>query len=245
MSKSLGNFEPLSSLLQRHDAQAIRLLFLMTGYRKPMNFTEDSIAGATTALRRLYDAYDALREAPPNGRAGGSERLAAQRERLYAALDDDMNTAGAAAVLFDVAAAADEYIGEGGAAEAAAFLHEAMGVLGISPNERTLAARVVHHVVTTLPALGAVAEGHVVRGETLVPGRLAPDFVARLGALLDGTVDLSGLSPSDAIQAVVVRRVAAKQEKDFALADRLRSALSSAGITLTDAKDGTTWSVAG
>ncbi|MBD5656170.1 MAG: cysteine--tRNA ligase, partial [Candidatus Eremiobacteraeota bacterium] len=35
MSKSLGNFEPLSALLDRHDPQAIRLLFLQTGYRKP------------------------------------------------------------------------------------------------------------------------------------------------------------------------------------------------------------------
>ncbi len=43
MAKSLGNFEPLSALLQRHDPQAIRWLFLQTGYRKVMNFTEESI----------------------------------------------------------------------------------------------------------------------------------------------------------------------------------------------------------
>ena len=53
MSKSLGNFEPLSALLERHDPLAIRLLFLQTGYRKPMNFTEDSIGGAAAALGQL------------------------------------------------------------------------------------------------------------------------------------------------------------------------------------------------
>ncbi|HEX3670742.1 MAG TPA: cysteine--tRNA ligase, partial [Candidatus Cybelea sp.] len=46
MAKSLGNFEPLSDLLRRHDPQAIRWLFLQTGYRKVMNFTEDSISAA-------------------------------------------------------------------------------------------------------------------------------------------------------------------------------------------------------
>ena len=110
MSKSLGNFEPLSALLDRHDPQAIRLLFLQTGYRKPMNFTEEAIAGATTALRRLLEAYDALRTAPPAARDEAAEAaaLGAYVERFYAALDDDMNTAGALSVLFDIANAASE-----------------------------------------------------------------------------------------------------------------------------------------
>ncbi|MBV9104295.1 MAG: cysteine--tRNA ligase, partial [Candidatus Eremiobacteraeota bacterium] len=142
MSKSLGNFEPLSALLDRHDAQAIRWLFLMTGYRKPMNFREDAIAGATVALGRMYDAYDALRETPPSdddSRPAGSVK--AYRERFVAALEDDMNTAGAVSVLFDLAGSARDLIAAGGASEAAAFLHEAMSVLGVSPNERTLPRR--------------------------------------------------------------------------------------------------------
>ena len=61
MSKSLGNFEPLSELLERHDPQAIRWLFLQTGYRKVMNFTEDSIAAAALGLARIKAAYRSLR----------------------------------------------------------------------------------------------------------------------------------------------------------------------------------------
>ncbi|GAC1589353.1 MAG: hypothetical protein NVS3B28_15400 [Candidatus Velthaea sp.] len=56
MSKSLGNFEPLYALLDRHDPLAIRLLFLQTGYRKPMNFTEESIVGAGTPRAPLVNA---------------------------------------------------------------------------------------------------------------------------------------------------------------------------------------------
>ena len=66
MSKSLGNFEPLGTLLDRHDPQAIRMLFLQAGYRKPLNFTEASVDGATTGLRRLQASYDVLRTAPAN-----------------------------------------------------------------------------------------------------------------------------------------------------------------------------------
>ncbi|MBV8600895.1 MAG: cysteine--tRNA ligase, partial [Candidatus Eremiobacteraeota bacterium] len=128
MSKSLGNFEPLESMLQRYDPQAIRLLFLGTGYRKPMNFTEASIAGATAGLGRLLDAYDALREAPAEP-AGGSAAVESLRERFWAALDDDVNTSGAVSVLFDAARDAGALRDDGASAAAAAFLHESMETL--------------------------------------------------------------------------------------------------------------------
>ena len=97
MSKSLGNFEPLYELLDRHDPQAIRLLFLQTGYRKVMNFTEESIAAATAALERLKKTYREL--------SGGLDKLGRASipqhdnleyplsESMEAALNDDMNTA--------------------------------------------------------------------------------------------------------------------------------------------------------
>lgn len=88
MSKSLGNFEPLYELLDRHDPQAIRLLFLQTGYRKVMNFTEESVNAATAALERLKKTYRRLVSlaVPLN-----SDPIL--RGRMEQALDDDMNTA--------------------------------------------------------------------------------------------------------------------------------------------------------
>jgi cysteinyl-tRNA synthetase len=98
MSKSLGNFEPLYELLDRHDAQAIRLLFLQTGYRKVMNFTEESIAGATVALERLKKKYRELSgrdDSDPSIPQGDTvdARGDTVDARMEAALDDDMNTA--------------------------------------------------------------------------------------------------------------------------------------------------------
>jgi cysteinyl-tRNA synthetase len=121
MSKSLGNFEPLSALLDRHDPQAIRLLFLQTGYRKPMNFTEESITGAKAALERLRKAYQKLGDG-----TGDHGVLAGFEQRFLDALDDDMNTAGALGVLFE--AAADPRVR---GPEAIAFFDLAQSLFGI------------------------------------------------------------------------------------------------------------------
>jgi cysteinyl-tRNA synthetase len=122
MSKSLGNFEPLAALLERHDPAAIRLLFLQTGYRKPMNFTEEAIAGATAALDGLRKAYAKLRE------GGGDQTVLGEFERrFFAALDDDMNTAGALGVLFD--ATRDPRVR---GPEAVAFFDTAQALFGIA-----------------------------------------------------------------------------------------------------------------
>jgi cysteinyl-tRNA synthetase len=217
MSKSLGNFEPLSDVLERFDPQAIRLLFLQTGYRKPMNFTEASIGGSATALGRLYDAYDALRAARGEGSFPAVEAI---RERAREALDDDMNTAGAVGTLFDVAKDAGALADAGAAQAAAGFMHETMETLGISPNVRTL---------KTKPDRIEVSE---------------PDIVARLSALLPDLVQPTATLAASAA-AVSDARNAARLSKDFARADELRDALAQVGIALVDTKEGTKWTVAG
>jgi cysteinyl-tRNA synthetase len=209
MSKSLGNFEPLSALLDRHDPQAVRLLFLGTGYRKPMNFTEDAIVGATAALDRLRKAYVKLGQ---DGGAGEPAVTAEFERRFFDALDDDVNTAGALGVLFE--AAADPRVR---GPEAIAFFDTAQRLFGI---EGAFAAR---------PEAGL---------------RLFDEaFVARLAAALGEAVHLNGHTPEAAIATVIEARNAARANRDFALADRLRKALAAQRIGLTDNKDGTTtWS---
>ena len=245
MSKSLGNFEPLYELLERHDPQAIRLLFLQTGYRKPMNLTEESIAGATTGLRRLQAAYDALRKAPPVDHDEGSERAALEpfAERFFGALDDDMNTSAAISVLFDLAAEAEALAPSGAASHAAAFLHQAMSVLGISPAERE------HRFERTLTVERSFSmktrssdsvDYQIVRSGA---AQLRDGALERLRLLLGEIVPPHTIETPDAINDIVELRAKAKSEKDFALADRLRQALAEAGVTLSDSKDGTTWTV--
>jgi len=266
MSKSLGNFEPLHALLDRHDSQAIRLLFLQSGYRKPMNFTEASIEGATTGLRRLQAAYDTLRTAPrtpaaaslasavPAAARGATVARAetvspaahapqaaatahAYARRFEAALDDDMNTAGALAVLFEIASATSAHVETGVASAVAAFVHEAMTILGISPAERIA---VPNRALTVKTATVASVAYTITRHGA---EHLSADAIERLRQLVGEIVPLPSLADLETVDAVVEARIFAKAQKDFVLADRLRGALAAAGVTVADSKEGTSWSV--
>ena len=247
MSKSLGNFEPLQRLLDRHDPQAIRLLFLQTGYRKPMNFTEDSIEGATTGLQRLLASYDALRTAPASaGGASAEGSIAPYTARFGAALDDDMNTSGAVSVLFDLSADSQRLIAAGAGAAAAAFMHESMTLLGISPSART--HRPVHVQTETVTAR-LIVEGKLTSLEIEGPanaGQFLPvDTVERLQGDLGPLVTL-GADTAEAVAKVIEARHVAKMQRDFGLADKFRDALKNLGVSLTDVKkDRVTWTVVG
>jgi cysteinyl-tRNA synthetase len=220
MAKSLGNFEPLSQLLQRHDPHAIRWLFLQTGYRKVMNFTEDSIAAAAVGLERIKSAYRTLARAP---RAEGSGRNPELDADMEAVLDDDVNTAAALAVLYDFAGSASRFAGNpASAATAFEGLRYWLGVLGI-----------------------AAGDSWLEEPKAELPG----DFVARLSGELreaqaDGAVPaFEGASAGDAIASVIDARMQARQAKDWAASDRLRDALARCGVELKDTKEGTTWTV--
>ena len=96
MSKSLGNFFTLRSVLEHYPAETVRCFMLSSHYRSPLNYSEDHLRQADASVRRLYTALRGLDG--PEGEAGG-EWLA----RFRAAMDDDFNTPEAISVLFDLA----------------------------------------------------------------------------------------------------------------------------------------------
>ena len=146
MSKSLGNFEPLIDLLERHDPQAIRWLFLQTGYRKVMNFTEESMAAAESGLERIKSAYRLA-----VGNPASPPRDPSFDAKMEAALDDDMNTAAALAALYEYA---------GTAAPSLERLRYWLTILGIEPNDAWLdeaAAELADDFVGKLEAALAIS----------------------------------------------------------------------------------------
>lgn len=100
MSKSLGNFYTVHDLLAEAPGEAIRLLLLQTHYRQPLDFTKAALARAKQALDRFYLALDAAAEqgGPRIGETGTAEPDPA----VQAALEDDLNTPQALAVLYDL-----------------------------------------------------------------------------------------------------------------------------------------------
>ncbi|MFP4161593.1 MAG: cysteine--tRNA ligase [Ectothiorhodospira sp.] len=97
MSKSLGNFFTVRQVLEHYRPEEIRYFILNSHYRSPLNYNDQALDAARSALSRLYTALRGLEPAGP-GAAG-----AAWRERFTAAMDDDFNTPEALSVLFDLA----------------------------------------------------------------------------------------------------------------------------------------------
>jgi cysteinyl-tRNA synthetase len=96
MSKSLGNFFTVREVLKRYKPEIIRFFILSSHYRSPLNYSDEQLNDAGTALTRLYtalrgcDARDAAMDAD-------------YKVRFEQAMDDDFNTPVAVAVLFDLA----------------------------------------------------------------------------------------------------------------------------------------------
>lgn len=133
MSKSLGNFTSLTDLLARSDPRAYRLLVLRSHYRSPIEVTEDTVADAEKGLARLdalarrFSLADPLADADPvvsgHGPATATVVDPAEVDRFCARMDDDLDTPGALAGIFDLvnrANAAADTAGKGGAAADAA-----------------------------------------------------------------------------------------------------------------------------
>jgi len=118
MSKSLGNFTSLLDLLERADPRAYRLLVLRAHYRSPIEVTPSTVDQAEKALARLDDLarrFDV--SAAPAGvsleqaAAGGADAdaLAGFVEHM----DDDLDTPGALAAVFDLVRRANSAADDG------------------------------------------------------------------------------------------------------------------------------------
>jgi cysteinyl-tRNA synthetase len=95
MSKSLGNVANLLDLMDHYDARAYRMLLLQSHYRGPVSVGQDNIDASVNALAGL-DSF-ASRTAGLVASEADADVLARFRERM----DDDLDTPGATAVLFD------------------------------------------------------------------------------------------------------------------------------------------------
>jgi cysteinyl-tRNA synthetase len=123
MSKSLGNFFTIADVLQKFDGETLRFFMLRTHYRSPFNFSDQVLDETRTSLQRLYMALELVGEVDAVGTIDWTEPRCAA---FKAAMDDDFNTPGAVAVLFELAAEVNR-----GQRTAAALLKALGAVLGL------------------------------------------------------------------------------------------------------------------
>jgi cysteinyl-tRNA synthetase len=127
MSKSLGNFVTLADVLARNDPEAFRYFLLGTHYRGPLSFDLEKqesgrviFPGLDEAERRieyLYNTREALEAAAEGKEAAVGNVLQGQAKiideapaRVLSALDKDLNTPQALAVIAELAKAANEVV---------------------------------------------------------------------------------------------------------------------------------------
>ncbi len=107
MSKSVGNVALAHDLLQQYPGEAIRWALLAGHYRQPLEWTGELIGQAKNALDRLYRVLDDsgrfLAGAPAAQERDAPAALRKAHREVLAALDDDLNTPGAFAALFQLA----------------------------------------------------------------------------------------------------------------------------------------------
>ena len=100
MSKSLGNLVSVEEALNRYSAESLRLYFLSSHYRSPLQYTEEGCAAMERSAERLRHALRPARDTRQNADHldPGPFQL-----RFLEAMDDDLNTPRALASLFDLA----------------------------------------------------------------------------------------------------------------------------------------------
>ena len=192
MSKSLGNFFTVREILARYRAEDVRYFILASQYRSPLNYSDQMLDSAGAALTRLYTALRDIEITSP-GEAGKS-----YIERVHAAMDDDLNTPEAVAVLFDLANQVNK--------------------------QRDVDAVQASALAATLKHLGAVLG--VLQDN---PAHYLQSIAA--GAGLDNTQ----------IETFIQQRLLAKQNKNWAEADRIRDELKAQGVILEDKGKETSW----
>jgi cysteinyl-tRNA synthetase len=98
MSKSLGNFFTIRTVLEQYDAEVVRFFILRAHYRSPLNYSDQHLDDAKSALTRLYTALRGVEVVD-----AVVDWQHPQAIRFKVAMDDDFNTPEAMAVLFDLA----------------------------------------------------------------------------------------------------------------------------------------------
>ena len=141
MSKSIGNVYNVPDLIaQGYRPSALRYLYISTHYRKQLKFSWASLQQAEEAVQRLTDFLARL-DAVSGGEAHGATaaRVAQARAEFGAMLDQDLNTAGALGVVFELVRALNTAIDAGevgtpdvaGIREVFAAFDQVLGVLAL------------------------------------------------------------------------------------------------------------------
>ena len=200
MSKSLGNFLTIDDILKNYDANTIRLFILTNHYRMPVEFSDEALLSAKAGAKRLYNAINDARNQVKLIEDFDVKKTA-EGQNFIEAMDEDLNTSKALAVLFDLA----NKVNKQPTSENLTTLYRLSSALGFDFDKIELSQSQLNEKIE------------------LISKNLGRDI--------------------SSIEEVIDMRKEARNEKNWELADRIRTSLDEAGILLKDSKEGTTWEI--
>ncbi len=214
MSKSLKNFVTIGDLLESYDANTIRLFILTNHYRMPVEFSSDALEGARQGWKRVQTA---INEAI---KVVGKENLpdvsnSDEVNRFKEAMDNDLNTSKALAVIFETATNSNKAINEGdieAAKKYAAILLMLTEVMGFNIEKERISSDELQTKLQTI-----IEEMEFLTSED------------------------KALKGYDLIEKIIEYRNKARIEKNWAVSDKIRNLLDSVSIVLKDTKEKTVW----
>ncbi len=220
MGKSLGNFWTVRDALKVYHPDVIRYFMLTSHYRKSINYSEEAIKEARAKM--IYFLKTGLRlekliqlsDDPGDAEPRNEAVLARFWDDVHAAMDDDFNTSKVLAAMHELAKLANDLM----PAKDKAIKDPAL-----------------------LQTLKVACDQ--LRDVTKMLGLILKSPEETLLAIRDLRVAQQGLDP-DEIEGLIADRVAARDAKDWGLADEIRDKLQEKGIVLMDGAAGTTWEIA-
>ncbi len=234
MSKSLGNSLVVAELLKRYDAAVLRLALGTVHHRSTVEFSEETLADAEALWERLSGAilraYELTGSQPDDAAAGSHEatphpvdapaeqvRARALPTEFTAAMDEDLNLAGAMAVVHATLKALNVTLAK---AEAGPSADQREAVIGLALDLRSQLD------VLGLDPLAEPWRTGVLDGLGSSQGGAAMETLDRL------------------IQHDLDERAQARAAKDWPRADALRDKLTQAGVVVEDSPSGARWHLA-
>ena len=206
MSKSLNNFLTIDDILEKYDTNAIRLFILTNHYRMPVEFNEISLDAAKNGSKRLINATVGFEKK--------EEYDEEKVEEFKAAMNDDLNTSKALAVLFSLVDIIKKEKPN-------------------DPNKAQIAANTLYYLGETLGFDFSLAQKEVTEEEwKKIVEPLYQEF----------NLD-SEMNPKEALDEIIKIRKTARDNKDWAKSDEIRDILLKNNIQLKDSKEKTTWQV--
>ncbi len=210
MSKSLGNFLTIDDVLKTYNSNAIRFFILTNHYRMPVEFNDEALNAANNGAKRLINSVKDYSCKVDKDTEFDTESIFAFKE----AMDDDLNTSKALAVLFSlvdkIKKAGDDKISGQKYASTLVYLGEVLGFNFSLKDKLQL-------------------------NET--------ELKEKISSLYDEFNYNNSLPPNKLLDKLLEERKTARTNKDWAKSDLIRDKLASVGILVKDTKDGSAWEI--